>query len=95
VLRNKNNRQWWRPYGASIAQQSIISEPTKICTTSNIRSDDGASKGKNSNLNGALAQLIGFACQGRKEPSYKDMMLRAYESLLRWHTIRIVSKRNI
>eukprot|EP00978_Attheya_sp_CCMP212_P049611 scaffold687874_cov67-Attheya_sp.AAC.1 len=54
------------PTGASIAQQSIISRPTRTRGTYIESADDGASKGKNANLNGALAHLMGYACRGKK-----------------------------
>eukprot|EP00978_Attheya_sp_CCMP212_P037264 scaffold174443_cov51-Attheya_sp.AAC.1 len=50
-------------YGASIARQSIISRPTRACSTSIESADDGASKGKHANLNGSLAHFRGYTCQ--------------------------------
>eukprot|EP00978_Attheya_sp_CCMP212_P000691 scaffold1386_cov55-Attheya_sp.AAC.2 len=44
--------------------QSFL-RPTRTRSTSIKRADDGASKGKNANLNGALAHLMGYACRGK------------------------------
>eukprot|EP00978_Attheya_sp_CCMP212_P037402 scaffold175938_cov51-Attheya_sp.AAC.1 len=81
----KNNRL--QLYGASIAPQSIIStmisRPTRTCGTSIERADDGISKGKYANLNGALvAHLINFACPGRNGAFLQRYGVKSYFKFL-------------